>query len=260
MFDWARFRTAKGAIKIHAKLDEGSEIPEMVFLSEGRMHDRKGFDHLTIEEGSIVIADRGYYDFTWFTALINKNVTFVSRIKENADYKVIKEVELPDDMDIHILVDQHIKMQSTKAMQSGIYKYELRRIAVYDQETNQTIEILTNDLALPAATIADLYKRRWKVEIFFKSLKQNLCIKTFIGTSENACKAQIYIALLAYVLIEFIRRHISKVKHAFKQFVNLIRICLMQFQGLSNIVTEIKPISIKLAPVTEPDIGQLKLW
>jgi hypothetical protein len=260
LFNWAHFRTAKGAIKIHTKLDEGSEIPEMVFISEGKMHDRKGLDHLTIEQGSIVVDDRGYYDYALFASLIKKDVIFVTRIKGNADYKIIEEIELPEDKDHHILIAQKIKMQSTKAMESGLYAYELRRLAVFDEVSKQTIEIITNDMSLTLSTIAELYKRRWKVEIFFKNLKQNLNVKTFLGTSENACKAQIYIALLAYILMEFVRRFISKARHALKQFINLIRICLMQYQGLNYVVSEIKPISLKVRGPKEVHSGQISIW
>lgn len=260
LFNWARFRTVKGAIKIHTKLDEATEIPDMVFISEGRMHDRKGLDYLTIEPGSIIVDDRGYYDFSLFVSLIKKDVIFVTRIKDNADYRVIEEIELPEGKDEHILKAECIKFQSTKAMESGLYAYELRRLVIYDENNNQTIEVITNDLELNLSTIAELYKRRWKIELFFKGLKQNLCVKTFLGTSENACKSQIYVALIAYVLTEFIRRQISKISHAFKQFINLIRICLMQYQGLNYIVNEIQPISIKIQPEKIKDNGQIALW
>lgn len=259
LFDWAKFRTAKGAIKIHTCLDEATEIPELVYISDGKMHDRKGIDHLTIQDKSILIDDRGYFDFSLFVKLIVKEVTFVTRIKDNTVYKSVRELDLPEDRDFHILKDEIIRLTGAKAYESTICDHHLRRVVVYDQEKNSTIEIITNNLALPAWIISDLYKRRWKIETFFKHLKQNLQVKTFIGTSENACKSQIYIALIAYTLLEFIRRHISKVNHGLKQFVNLIRICLMHYQGLNYIVNQVTHVSCSNKQKKPEETGQTSL-
>lgn len=245
MFDWAKFRTAKGGIKIHTCLDEAKMIPTMVNITEAKTHDRNGVNDFIFPENTIIVEDRGYYDFNLFKARhINKNF-FVTRIKENAVYETIEELDLKDEDDDHILKDEIIQFSSVKARESGIDQIPMRRIAIYKEDENKTIVVISNNLEWSASTIAELYKRRWKIEIFFKAMKQNLQIKTFIGTSENACKSQIYIALIAYYLLELIRRSISKVKHTFSQFVNLIRICLGHYHSLKYVVNEIQPISQK---------------
>jgi hypothetical protein len=245
MFDWAKFRTAKGGIKIHTCLDEAKMIPTMVNITEAKLHDRKGITDFVFPENTVIVEDRGYYDFYLFKARhISKNF-FVTRIKENAVYQTIEEFDLKDEDDDHILKDEVIQFSGIKAEESGIDQISMRRIAIYKEDDDKTIVVISNNLEWSASTIADLYKRRWKIEIFFKAMKQNLQIKTFIGTSENACKSQIYIALIAYYLLELIRRSISKVNHTFSQFVNLIRICLGHYHSLKYVVNEIQPISQK---------------
>lgn len=245
MFDWAKFRTAKGGIKIHTCLDEAKMIPTMVNITKAKTHDRKGVTDFVFPENTIIVEDRGYYDFYLFKARHSNKNFFVTRIKDNAVYKTIKELDLKDEDDDHILKDEVIQFSSTKAKESGIDQIPMRRIAIYKEDDNKTIVVISNNLEWSASTIAELYKRRWKIEIFFKTMKQNLQIKTFIGTSENACKSQIYIALIAYYLLELIRRSISKVNHTFSQFVNLIRICLGHYHSLKYVVNEIQPISRK---------------
>lgn len=245
MFDWAKFRTAKGGIKIHTCLDEAKMIPTMVNITQAKTHDRHGVNDFVFPENTVIVEDRGYYDFSLFKSRhINKNF-FVTRIKENAVYETIEELDLKDDDDDHILKDEVIRFSSAKAKEAGIDQIPMRRIAIYKEDDNKTIVVISNNVEWSASTIAKLYKRRWAIELFFKAMKQNLQIKTFIGTNENACKSQIYIALIAYYLLELIRRTISKVKHTFSQFVNLIRICLGHYHSLKYVVNEILPISRK---------------
>lgn len=151
-------------------------------------------------------------------------------------------------------------MRGDKAIQTTLCDCDLRLVTVWDETNQKELHILTNNLEWPAQIVAELYKRRWKVELFFKALKQNLQVKTFIGTSENAVKSQIYVALLAFVLLEFIRRHMSEANHAFKQFVNLIRICLMKYQGLNYVVNKIDEKSETVSPKPERDVGQMNLF
>ena len=127
-----------------------------------------------------------------------------------------------------------------------MYQVKFRRVTIYKEDENKEIEVLCNNLEWSAATVAELYKRRWVIEIFFKLIKQNLQVKTFLGTSENACKSQIYVAMIAYFLIELIRRCISKVHHTFSQFVTLIRICLLHYHSLKYVVNEILPVTQKI--------------
>jgi uncharacterized protein YlbG (UPF0298 family) len=246
VFDWAKFRTAKGGIKIHTCLDETKMLPEIVNITEAKVHDRKGIKDFIYEKGTIIVEDRGYFDFKLFKARIENENFFVTRIKINTQYESIEELELPDGKDEYILKDEIIVLTGDKAKEAGMDKLKLRRIAVYKEDENKIIEVICNNLTWSEATIAELYKRRWAIEIFFKLMKQNLQIKTFLGTSENACKSQIYIALIAYLLLEYIRRVISKVNHSFSNFVNLIRICLTHYLSMDYVANEILPKTQKL--------------
>jgi len=246
LFDWAKHRTAKGGLKIHTCIDEMTMLPEIVNITEAKVSDRKGVLDFVFDKGTIIVEDRGYFDFTLFKARIANGNYFVTRIKSNTVYETVKELDLPDDKDDNILRDEIIRLTSASAIRSGMSKELLRRVAVYKEDENKVIEIISNNLDWEASTIADLYKRRWQIETFFKLMKQNLQIKTFIGTSENACKSQIFISLIAYFLLELIRRTMSKVKHSFSNFVNLIRVCLVHYHSMKYVVNEIKPISQKV--------------
>ena len=249
-FNWAKFRTAKGGLKIHTCIDEGKMIPEMINITEAKVHDRNGVKDFIFEKGTIVVDDRGYFDFSLFKARIKNENYFVTRCKVNTRYETIEELDLPDGKDENILKDEIIRLTSTKAIESGMYQEKLRRVVVYKEDENKVIELICNNLDWSAATIGELYKRRWRIETFFKLLKQNLQVKTFIGTNENACKSQIYISLIAYFLIELIRRTMSRAKHSFSNFVNLIRICLIHYHSLKYVVNEILPITQKVRKAT----------
>jgi IS4 transposase len=192
------------------------------------------------------VDDRGYYDSKLFKIRIDDKNHFVTRIKDNIVYESVREYELPDDKDEHILKDEIIRLTGKAAVENGIDQVEFRRVVVYIEEDNRTVELICNNLEWSAATIAELYKRRWLIETFFKLIKQNLQIKTFLGTSPNACKSQIFIALICYLLLELIRRTLSKTTHRFGHFVTLIRVCLTQYNRLSYIVNETK-IRVRVA-------------
>lgn len=240
LFPWAKFRTAKGGIKLHVSLDEANMLPEIVYITEAKVSDRRGVDNFSYEEDTIVVDDRGYFDFKLFRSRIDDKNWIVTRIKDNTVYEVIEELELPDNKDENILLDEKIKLTSGKAKEAGIENEIFRRIVVYVEEKNETLEIITNNMEWSAGVFAELYKRRWIIEVFFKLLKQNLHVKTFLGTSENATKSQIYCAMITYLLLELIRRSISKVNHCFGHFVTLIRVCLIQYNRLDYIVNEIQ--------------------
>ncbi|MFT7155217.1 MAG: hypothetical protein ACI8Q1_000218 [Parvicella sp.] len=226
MFDWAKFRTAKGGIKIHTCWDDSLMIPDVVNITPAKLHDRYGLKQLVFTKGTIVVEDRAYFDFQLMMQRVSAENIFVTRIKTNTVFRTIKELDLPDDADQDILKDEIITLSSNKAVETGISEVELRLVHVYKPDENKVIEIITNQLDWKARTIADLYKKRWDIELFFKAIKQNLQIKTFVGTSENAVKSQIYIALINYLLLQLIIRTIAKKKHAFSNFVEKIRICL----------------------------------
>lgn len=205
-----------------------------------------GVDDFRYEKDTIIVDDRGYFDTKLFKIRIADENYLVTRIKDNILYKSLRENDLPEDKDNHILKDEIIQLTGKSAVENGIDKVELCRVVVYIEEDNRTIELICNNLEWSAATIAELYKRRWLIETFFKLVKQNLQIKTFLGTTPNACKSQIFIALICYLLLELMRRIISKAKHRFGHFVTLIRVCLTQYKRLGYIVNEIK-IGVRVA-------------
>jgi hypothetical protein len=241
IFDWAKFRTAKGGIKIHTQWDEALMLPNYVCISEAQIHDSKGFEYVVFPKGTIIVEDKGYWDFEVMLARIKAQNTFITRIKDNTVYVVVGEMELPDDEDQHILKDELIYLTGKKAIEIGLSEIILRRIVVYDADQDMQLEIITENTMWKASTIADLYKRRWDIEIFFKLLKQNLNVKTFIGTSENAVKSQIFVALIAYLLLELLRRVKAKGKTAFSNFVEKIRICLCYYLTLDYVIERIQP-------------------
>lgn len=240
LFPWAKYRTAKGGIKAHVSLDEVSMIPDIVNISEAKVSDRRGVDHFRYVKDTIIVDDRGYFDTKLFKIRMDDENHFVTRIKGNILYESIREYDLPDDKDEHILKDEIIRLTGKAAIENGINEVEFRRVVVYIEKDNRTVELICNNLEWSAATIAELYKRRWLIETFFKLIKQNLQIKTFLGTTPNACKSQIFIALISYLLLELIRRTMCKTKHRFGHFVTLIRVCLTQYNRLGYIVNEIK--------------------
>lgn len=253
LFDWAKFRTAKGGIKIHTQWDEALMLPNLVCIGEAQVHDSKGFDHVVFPKGTIIIEDKGYWDFDIIKARIKAENIFVTRIKDNTVYEVIEELELPENEDQHILKDELIYLTGTKANKNGLSEEILRRVVVYDADKDTQLVITTNNLLWKAATIAALYKRRWDIETFFKLLKQNLNVKTFIGTSDNAVKTQIFVALIAYLLLELLRRVKAKGKTAFSNFVEKIRICLCYYLTIDYVIERIQPLARSIRP-HQPDL------
>jgi IS4 transposase len=259
LFDWAKFRTAKGGIKIHTCWDDTLQIPDMVNITEAAIHDSKGFEQQVFRKDTIIVEDRGYFDFSLMQARIKAQNTFVTRTKNNTVYQVIRELELPDEKDHHIIKDELIVLTGTKAIATGINKNTLRRTAVYDEKNDKVIVIITNQLTWDAATIAALYKKRWDIELFFKALKQHLQVKTFIGTSENAVKSQIYVALIMYLLLELVRRNTCKVKQALSNFSEKIRICLTYYLTIEYVCNQIQPITCRVRP-KPPDEQKDIFW
>lgn len=206
LFDWAKYRTAKGGLKIHTQWDEAMMMPNLINISEAAVHDRKGFEDVVFPKDTIIVEDKGYWDFKIIKARVLAENYFVTRIKNNTVYTVVEELNLPEMEDQHILLDEIIHLTGNQAKKVGIEKMKFRRVVAYHEEENTTIEIISNNLEWKASTIAELYRRRWDIETFFKKLKQNLNVKTFIGTSENAVKSQIFVALIAYLLLELMRR------------------------------------------------------
>lgn len=246
LFDWAKFRTAKGGLKIHTVWDDQLGLPDLVNISEAKLHDRYGLINNVFEKNTIIVEDRGYFDFQLMLKRIEAENVFVTRIKQTTVFESLEEKELPDGKDQDILKDEIIRLTSNRAKQVGIDGEKLRLVHVFKEDENKVIEIITNQLTWSARTIADLYKKRWDIELFFKAMKQNLQIKTFLGTSENAVKSQIYVALISYLLLQLIKRFCCDKKTAFSNFCEKVRICLMHYLTLNYVCNELKPIVRKV--------------
>ncbi len=229
LFEWAKFRTAKGGLKIHTVWDDTLGLPDYINITDAKLHDSKGLISQIFPKGTIIVEDRAYFDFELFKRRNDAKNIFVTRLKSNILYESIKELDLPDDRDQNILKDELIKFTSKDAKKAGLEGQIFRLVTVYKEDENKVIHLITNQIDWQAITIADLYKKRWDIEIFFKLMKQNLQIKTFLGTSENAVKSQIYIAMIVYLLLELIRRVYCKNKTAFSNFCEKVRICLLHY-------------------------------
>jgi hypothetical protein len=205
LFDWAPFRSTKAAIKLHTLLDLRGSIPSFIHISDGKMHDVRVLDILPIEPGAFYVMDRGYLDFERLYGLGQQGAFYVTRAKHNMDARRV--YSMPSDREQGVICDQRISLNGFYACQH--YPDQLRRIRYKDEETGKTLVFLTNHMTLPALTICALYKKRWQVELFFKWIKQHLRIKRFMGTSENAVKTQIWIAVATYVLIAIVKKELQ---------------------------------------------------
>lgn len=203
LFDWAKYKTAKGAVKMHTLLDFDGNLPAYVNITNGKTADNKGAYDIPLHKGSVIVADRFYNDFHLLNVWDSKGVFFVIRHKDNIQYTVVKENELPPNKHPHLLKDEVIELKNEASKEK--YPKQLRRIAIWDDENKQTIELITNQFTWVANTIGELYKSRWNIEIFFREIKQLLHIKTFIGTSENAVMIQIWTALITILILKALK-------------------------------------------------------
>ena len=205
LFPWAPFRSTKAAVKLHTLLDLRGNIPAFIHISDGKTHEVNVMDMLSIEAGAFYVMDRGYLDFSRLFALHQAGAFFVTRAKRGMDARRV--YSMPTDRDTGIICDQRIALNGFYVSQD--YPEQLRRIRFKDPESGKTLVFLTNNTALPALTIAALYKSRWQVELFFKWIKQHLRIKRFIGNSENAVKTQVWCAIATYVLIAIVKKELQ---------------------------------------------------
>jgi hypothetical protein len=227
MFDWARFRRTKGAIKLHLLLDHDGYLPSFAIITEGKVTDVHVARQFKFDPDTIVVDDRGYNDYELFGLWTAQSVYFVTRMKENAVYEVNKENRVPQHR--HILKDESIQLRGMKASEKC--PYPLRRIEYYNPEKQESLVFLTNHMTLGTTTIAAIYKDRWQIELFFKALKQNLKIKTFVGTSANAVKIQIWTALIAMLLLRFLQLR-SQFNWSLSNLVALLRMNLFTHRDL----------------------------
>jgi transposase len=201
IFPWAKFRRAKGAVKLHMILDHDGYLPTFVHISDGKKADVKALPLMDFPEGSVIAMDRGYNDYRIFALWTEKKVWFVTRMKDNAVYRVVEKREIPKNR--NIISDEVIELTGVKAEEKC--PYLLRRVVVWDEENVREIVLLTNNFNFEATTIAAIYKERWQIELFFKAIKQNLKIKTFVGTTANALHIQIWTALIVMLLLKYMQ-------------------------------------------------------
>lgn len=197
---WAQFHHSKGACKLHTAIDIAGELPQFFVLTPGRVHDLRVARQLVFSKGSTIVMDKAYVDYTWFDYLNKSGIYFVTRMKDNCQFKVIESRKTNRTQGY--ICDQIIRLKSLRGQD---YKGVLRRISYRDPDTGKKLTFLTNRFDLATSTICALYKARWKVELFFKTLKQHLKIRKFLGTSENAVKAQVLAAMIAYLLVMILR-------------------------------------------------------
>ena len=229
LFPWAKFRRAKGGVKVHVLLDHDDYMPSYALITQARHADVRVAPKLKLNPGSIVVMDRAYNDFELFGAWCSQAVFFVTRMKEGTAYEVV-EWRLPPE-NRPILSDEVIRLTSPQARKDC--PHELRRVVVWDAENNREIVLLTNHLDFGATTISDLYRQRWQIELFFKALKQNLKIRTFVGTSENALRIQIWTALIALLLLRWLH-HLSRARWSLSNLACMLRLNLFTYRDLAE--------------------------
>jgi hypothetical protein len=233
LFPWARFRRHKGAVKLHTLIDLRGNIPCFIRITHGKTADVNVLDHLPIEPGAFYMMDRGYIDFERLYAITRQLAFFVTRAKRNMDYS--RRESRVVDKSTGLRSDQTIVLQGPKT--AHLYPAPLRRVAFYDDEHQRRLVFLTNNFELPALTIAQLYRCRWRVELFFKWIKQNLRIKAFYGHSVNAVKTQVWIAISVYVLVAILKKEL-KIDRSLTEILQILSVTPFEktpvFQALST--------------------------
>ena len=250
VFPWATFRQTKAAIKLHTLLDLRGNIPTFIHITDGKVHDVNVLDILIPEPGAFYIMDRGYVDFKRLYAMHNTGAFFLIRAKSNTLYK--RRYSHKADMLGGVICDQTIMLTGVKT--SVDYPQALRRVKYHDTATGKNFNFLTNNFAISAQTVADLYKQRWQVELFFKWIKQHLRIKAFYGTSENAVKSQIWIAVSVYILIAIIKKRLG-IKENLYTILQVLSVTVFEKTPLIQAVTGSAYKNEKA-----PNVIQLKLF
>lgn len=232
LFSWAQFRRRKGAVKLHTLLDLRGNIPCFIYISEGKVHDVNALDKLVLEPGAFYVMDRAYIDYRRLYRFTEGMSFFVVRAKKNLDYS--RQVSRPVDKSTGLRSDQIILLKGSKS--SKEYPVHLRRITFFDIEKKKRFVFLTNNFNLPALTIAKLYKYRWEIELFFKWIKQHLRIKVFYGTSENAVRTQIWIAISVYLLVAIMKKEL-KLELSLYEILQILSITLFEKVPINQVLT-----------------------
>jgi hypothetical protein len=237
LFPWAQFRQRKGAIKLHTLLDLRGSIPTLIFVTHGKVHEVNLLDELFVEPGAIYIFDRGYLDFARLYKIHQAHAFFIIRAKSNFRFRRI--YSQPVDKSKGVQVDQIIELHGFYVHKD--YPERLRRIRYFDAEKNKRLIFLTNHFTLPAFTIAQLFRCRWKIELFFKWIKQHLRIKAFYGTSENAVKTQIWIAISVYVLVAIVKKQLKVDDLSLYTMLQILSVTLFEKTPLLQLLSQIDP-------------------
>jgi hypothetical protein len=232
LFSWAHFREAKGAVRLHTLLDLRGNIPSFIHISDGKLHEVNVLDLIPLEAGAFYIMDRGFTDFSRLHAVTQASAFFVIRAKSNL--KCRRLYSHPVDKSTGVVCDQSILL--TVAKSASDYPDKLRRVKYYDADTDKTLVFLTNNFLLPAITIAQLYKQRWQVELFFKWIKQHLRIKSFFGTSETAVKTQIWIAISVYLIVAIIKKRLN-LQESLYTILQVLSVSLFERTSMFQLLT-----------------------
>jgi hypothetical protein len=251
LFPWARFRRTKGAVKLHTLLDLRGNIPSFISITDGKVHDVNILDDLLPEPGSIYIMDRGYLDFERLFLLHRCLAFFIIRTKSNTNFRRLYSHKI--DKATGLRCDQTIVLTGFQSRKD--YPEKMRRIKFFDQEKDRYFNFLSNNFILPALIIAELYKCRWQVELFFKWVKQHLRIKAFFGTSENAVKTQIWIAISVYVLVAIVKKRMKLDDLSLYTILQILSITLFEKEPLFRVLT-----ASRYKKITNPIDNQLKLF
>ena len=227
VFDWAQFRTTKGAVKLHLLLDHDGYLPSYAVITEGKVHEIQVARQLKLQRGTMLVFDRGYSDYAWFQQLSEEGVHFVTRLKDNATYLVVERRPRSGE---GVLADEIIVLEKQARTNADTAPF-LRRVRYLDEATQRELVFLTNHLELPASTIAAVYQERWQIELLFKALKQNLRVKTFVGTTANALKTQIWTALIALLAVKFLQLQ-AKFPWSLSRLIALLRQQLFVYRDL----------------------------
>ena len=246
VFPWAHFRTTKAAVKMHTQIDLRGNIPSFIHVSNGKMHEVNALDLITPEPGSFMIMDRGFLDFARLYRLTQAGAFFVIRPKSNTAFRRI--YSRPVDKETGLRFDQAVQLTGVKSPDD--YPQYLRCVGFYDKENDKRLKFFTNNFELPALTIAQLYKCRWQVELFFKWIKQHLRIKAFFGTNENAVKTQIWIAISVYVLVAIIKKRLS-VKASLYTILQILSLMLFEKTPLYQLLNDTALLKLNPTPSTQ---------
>jgi len=232
---WAEFRSGKSGVNIHTVYDPDAKVPTFFSITHAKKHDKRAAEKMPLLDGATYVFDRAYNDYSCFHDMTESQIHFVGRMKSNANFEAVEELSASGD---GVLEDQLIRLSSPMAKKQ--YPGILRRVCFKREADGKVLSFITNDMSRSATEIADLYKQRWQIELFFKWIKQNLKIKRFIGTSENAVKIQVIIAMIAYLLLGMARQ-LMPTKRSLQQLARLMSVNLMQRRNITELLADVPP-------------------